>query len=568
MTSPTRQTRFLFTAVPLQGHFWPCLCVAAALAKRGADVSFAAYEDKRSQVAAASPRIAFRALPPLSAELTAALGEALRVASNKIDVPPERRAPRVGSTVFPFYEEHMYLPLLSVAKEMVAAAAAAEEQAATPATTRVVIVCEHACLAAHDVAETLSLPLTLLWQLPLQYSLAMAGAIKLKSPLVRDGRVPVELPGAVLPASMSLWQRLVINPSLKKRQLRVLWDEYVPKRRLARERSGVAAQAEAAGGQARWKGEAPFAPAAEALPRPPLHIVSGSALLEPEALGRHALPAGWSLSGPQGVDLSSGEGDKQKPPAQHHPSVAALLAEAERSSEASIVYVAFGTLATFDDRATIEAMARAFVGLVEAAEGDNNKTFVIWSLPPAGQALLPADLIAPPSSSAEGATGGAKTNPKILLHVVPSADAPAPLTAAPQVLVVPRTEQQALLSHPSVKLFVSHCGLNSKCEALVRGVPLVGWPLFADQFINAQHAVNLGVGVTVPDDGIDGDGSHPTSSEGTRRDARAIEAIVRAALADGGMAARARELGERLRAAERSGADEAAETLAKAFGAA
>ena len=594
MSETAATTRFLFTAVPLQGHFWPCLCVAAALANNhGADVTFAAYEDKRAAMNAASPAIGFRALPPLPDALASDLARQLAAASDKRAIPRERRAPRVGSTVFPFYEEHMYAPLLQVAKDMVAEqrAATAAAAAAAAAAASVVVVCEHACLAAHDVAETLSLPLALLWQLPLQYALAM-GVGPSGAPMLRDARVPVELPGAVLPARLTAWQRAVANPRLRRRQLRVLWDEYVPKRLAARERSGVAAQAEAAGGRATWAGVAPFAPATDALPRQVLHVVSGSPLLEPESARAHALPPGWSLSGPQGVDFSQGGGGDERPQQQqqqqqqkqpahhhhhhhHHPAVAALLAEAELDAASRVVYVAFGTLAAFDDRATIEAMARAFVALAAAEQGGGGpsggggspaaspprRTYVVWSLPPAGQALLPRDLL---DEEEEEGEGGETPRPR--MHVVPSPGAPAP-PRPPGVLVVPRAEQQRLLSHPSVALFVSHCGLNSAYEALARGVPLVGWALFADQHVNAQHARNEGVGVVVPDDGADGDGSGCAARGpgGTRRDARAIGAIVRGALADEGMRARARALGRRLRAARRSGADEAAATLLEAF---
>ncbi|TVU16961.1 hypothetical protein EJB05_32965, partial [Eragrostis curvula] len=53
-------------------------------------------------------------------------------------------------------------------------------------------------------------------------------------------------------------------------------------------------------------------------------------------------------------------------------------------------------------------------------------------------------------------------------------------------LVVPSwAPQTAILSHPSIGCFVTHCGWNSILEAILNGVPLVAWPLYAEQRINA-----------------------------------------------------------------------------------
>ncbi|KAL0296808.1 UNVERIFIED_CONTAM: UDP-glycosyltransferase 89A2 [Sesamum radiatum] len=49
--------------------------------------------------------------------------------------------------------------------------------------------------------------------------------------------------------------------------------------------------------------------------------------------------------------------------------------------------------------------------------------------------------------------------------------------------------QTLILSHQAVYGFLSHCGWNSVMEAIAAGVMILGWPMEADQFLNAKLLV-------------------------------------------------------------------------------
>ena len=59
----------------------------------------------------------------------------------------------------------------------------------------------------------------------------------------------------------------------------------------------------------------------------------------------------------------------------------------------------------------------------------------------------------------------------------------------------PWLPQYDLLSNEKTKLLVTHCGLNSLHEAMLAGVPMLGFPIFADQLQNAGKLVRKGFGV-------------------------------------------------------------------------
>jgi len=67
---------------------------------------------------------------------------------------------------------------------------------------------------------------------------------------------------------------------------------------------------------------------------------------------------------------------------------------------------------------------------------------------------------------------------------------------APSNFIVRRTVPQLdLLQH--VDAFLTHGGMNSMCEAMAHGVPVVCLPFFGDQFLTAEQARSLGAGLVL-----------------------------------------------------------------------
>lgn len=68
-------------------------------------------------------------------------------------------------------------------------------------------------------------------------------------------------------------------------------------------------------------------------------------------------------------------------------------------------------------------------------------------------------------------------------------------------------DQIEILMHGSVEGFVSHCGWNSVLESVCAGVPILAWPMMAEQYLNArmvEEEVKVGLRVETCDGSVRG----------------------------------------------------------------
>ncbi|XP_004296707.1 PREDICTED: crocetin glucosyltransferase 3 [Fragaria vesca subsp. vesca] len=102
--------------------------------------------------------------------------------------------------------------------------------------------------------------------------------------------------------------------------------------------------------------------------------------------------------------------------------------------------------------------------------------------------------------------------------------------------------QLDILAHKMTRAFVSHCGWNSVVESLSRGVPIIGWPLAAEQAYNSKMLVEeMGVSVEL----TRGAKSNVVAEEVRR----VIELVVDESGEGGEMRRRAGEIMEKIRGA-------------------
>uniref|UniRef100_A0A0E0JLA6 Glycosyltransferase n=1 Tax=Oryza punctata TaxID=4537 RepID=A0A0E0JLA6_ORYPU len=150
--------------------------------------------------------------------------------------------------------------------------------------------------------------------------------------------------------------------------------------------------------------------------------------------------------------------------------------------DGSVLYVCFGTGGTLSTEQTaelaagLEASGQRFLWVVRFPS-NNDKSASYFGVTHHGDAADPLSYL-----------------PEGFLERTKGAGLAVPLWA-PQV---------EILNHRGVGGFLSHCGWNSTLEAVAAGVPMLAWPLFAEQGMNAVMLSSERVGLAAlrvrPDD--------------------------------------------------------------------
>ncbi|CAN6281420.1 unnamed protein product [Urochloa humidicola] len=113
--------------------------------------------------------------------------------------------------------------------------------------------------------------------------------------------------------------------------------------------------------------------------------------------------------------------------------------------------------------------------------------------------------------------------------------------------------QVAVLAHPSVGAFLTHCGWNSVLEAASAGVPVLTWPLVFEQFFNERLITDIAAfGARVWGGGTRGErAGEDETIVPANAIAQAVAGFMERGVRRERMEARAGELAERARAAVR-----------------
>lgn len=118
-------------------------------------------------------------------------------------------------------------------------------------------------------------------------------------------------------------------------------------------------------------------------------------------------------------------------------------------------------------------------------------------------------------------------------------------------------DQREILMHECVKGFLSHCGWNSVSESICAGVPILAWPMMAEQHLNARmvaEEIKVGLRVETCDGSVRGfvrrEGLEKTVRElmegdmgkKARKKVKELAVIAKKAMEEGGSSYRALDM--------------------------
>jgi len=64
------------------------------------------------------------------------------------------------------------------------------------------------------------------------------------------------------------------------------------------------------------------------------------------------------------------------------------------------------------------------------------------------------------------------------------------------VLIADWLPQNEILANNNTKLFITHCGSNGQFESVYHAVPMIGFPIYMDQWYNAKRIESKGYGTS------------------------------------------------------------------------
>ncbi|KAJ6830336.1 putative anthocyanidin 5,3-O-glucosyltransferase [Iris pallida] len=179
------------------------------------------------------------------------------------------------------------------------------------------------------------------------------------------------------------------------------------------------------------------------------------ALANGDCLPDRSMPPVYCIGPLVANGSNGGEGEGER-----HECLAWLDAQPEKS----VVFLCFGSMGSF----SAEQVKEMAIGLERSGQQ------FLWVVR------------SPPPKDDPAARPGARPEPD-LEALLPEGFLER--TRGKGMVVKSWAPQAAVLAHRSVGGFVSHCGWNSTLEAVSSGVPIIAWPLYAEQRMNKVFLV-------------------------------------------------------------------------------